>query len=97
MSKYEYKIQNSRKIVKTDFIDADSIPDAHNKLKEKYEDSIIWIDGIRFPPSVKLRNYSLRLNPRVKRNFDKLRGERTVNNFLKRLMECYEENNIKRR
>ena len=50
MSKYEYKIQNSRKIVKTDFIDADSIPDAHNKLKEKYEDSIIWIDGIRFPP-----------------------------------------------
>ena len=66
------------------------------KLKEKYEDSIIWIDGIRFPPSVKLRNYSLRLNPRVKRNFDKLRGERTVNNFLKRLMECYEENNIKR-
>ena len=81
MKTYEYNIQNCRKNNKKDYLNAESLKEAHEKLIKDLSESIIWIDGIRFSPTVKLKNYSLRLNPRTKEQFDRLKGKDTYNHF----------------
>ena len=81
MKTYEYNIQNCRKNNKKDYLNAESLKEAHEKLIKDLSESIIWIDGIRFPPTVKLKNYSLRLNPRTTEQFNRLKGKDTDNHF----------------
>ena len=91
MKTYEYNIQNCRKIIKKDYLNAESVEEAHEKLIKDLPEYIIWIGGIRFPPAVKLKKYSLRLNPRTKEQFDRIKGKDTVNHFLKTLLDLYKD------
>ena len=82
MKTYKYNMQNCRKNnKKIDYLNAESVEEAHEKLIKNLPKSIVWIDEIRFPPAVKLKNYSLRLNPRTKEQFGRLKGKDTVNHF----------------
>ena len=43
------------KIIKKDYLNAKSLKEAHEKLIKNLPKSIIWIDEIKFPPTVKLK------------------------------------------
>ena len=94
---FNYKIQAGRRIIQRNNIEAEGIEDAYNKLKVEYGDYIIWVNGVRFPPAVTLHNYGFKLSQEVKDHFDRLRGVKLTNAFVKELLEFYEENNMKRR
>ena len=94
MKTYNYKIQNGRKIIKENSIKADSLEEAHGKLKNEYADYIIYIDGVRFPPVSKLEMHCFKLTNETKKLFNSERAKTgfTVNSFFKEVLEFYKEN-----
>ena len=89
MKTYDYEVYDGRKRIKQDSLNAESLEEAHSKIAEDFEDCIIIIDRIKFPPVVDTEVYSIRLTYDVKKEFDKAKGDLTSNHFLKTLLELY--------